>query len=122
MKHKDRFDRFVRLVTFSFKYCDKHYIQCDVCIPYFDDRKYLKNVRLWHFSHLHEQINKQGQSYGYPYKIQNDVCQKCRKVFPSFESLVTSIRFQIFQNPNKLKAIHGKLEHIDNPVGLFPPY
>lgn len=122
IEYRNRFDHATHLVTFSFLFCKDHYIRCDVSVPYFEIGEYVKNVRLWNFRHIHEERTKLGWTTGHPYIIQDGACKKCHKKFPSFESLVTSIRLQTFKGSSQIKVVHGKLEYIDKPKNIFPPY
>lgn len=54
---------------------------------------YDNSVRLWEFYHVEE---------GSCALIIDGVCTGCKKIFPDFESLVMSIRLQLFKDPSKL--------------------
>jgi hypothetical protein len=55
--------------------------------------------KLWKFSHLHKHPLKIG---GYSYhSIRDDMCITCRMTFPSFESLIMTIRLQEFKNDGR---------------------
>jgi hypothetical protein len=55
------------------------------------------DIRLWLFGHLH--YNKIGENLYHG--IKGDTCSGCGMKFPSFESLVMSVKLQDFKGPKE---------------------
>jgi hypothetical protein len=60
-----------------------------------------ENVRLWRFWHGHRDEIEIGKYMLYPIKEceGHNICQHCRKKFPSFKSLIMTTKLKEFKHP-----------------------
>jgi hypothetical protein len=84
--------------TGSLKISSKEKIHYSVLLPYESEDKVVPNIRLWNFFHLHIEEGE----INIHHFIEDSICVKCRKKFPSFQNLVTAVLLKRFKKPQNV--------------------